>query len=720
MSKSTIRVVTLGALLLTFGLAMTLSAQTVNVTFRVNTATNLDTLNTGGFVQLRGAILNGDGSTTQEGDILPGGNNISWGAASDLILQNVGGDYWQGTFEFNANDTINFKLWTGFDVDNGTAPDGGWEGAFNPSEGLTRDTRVVIFGDADTTLPVMFYHPNLGVATDTYFRPYESKVDTVAVYFRVNMGGVTQAETFNPGANGPLAVRGNPATSGAVLNWDATTTVTLSRETNNVKDDHFWSGVAYIPKSALTDGSTQAYKFFVNNQGGIDWESGADRTFNYTTTFIATGDTTLHWDHFNRQPPTSQALIDANVTFRVSTEALEGLGLFDSALGDEINVIGAKGWDVTYGLPDHFIHLAFNPLLGEWTVSEPFRTFENSEIIFKYFVRWDSSRVDPTSPNYIPNIRIIGITEPNEEDAGEDSGWEEPAVTGGSDRRYTYTADALQSIPGDFGFDRNFFNSIPGNGVIPDPITVTWSVDMAPAADPLTNTNINLFVPGTDSVWIRPDGSFFALSQGFRTFGVNLVLLEDGDGDLVYTGSFTTTGPAPYQIEFLVAYGSAQGGIVTNGGGTALGRRYYQFVLPTSIDANLVTTWPSEFDLPQLDWVQSNLPFQDPPNLTLPTSVTGEEVTPHRFSLDSNYPNPFNPQTTIRYQVAQNADVKIEVYNIMGRLVNTLVDQKLNQGSYTVVWNGNNTRGEFVASGVYFVKMSAGFFKQIRKMTLVR
>ena len=411
--------------------------------------------------------------------------------------------------------------------------------------------------------------------------------------------------------------------------------------------------------------------------------------------------------------------MDATVTFRVSTEALEQLGLFDSALGDSINVIGPRGFDVEVGLPDDFIHLNFNPLLTEWTVAEPFRKFPGDIIAFKYFIRWDASRVDPQSPNYVPNIFIRGINDTGIHD-NEDSGWEEPAVTGGGDRTYTYTSDVQQAIPGDFGFNRNFYNGIPGNGVIPDPITITWSVNMAPATSAGTNTDPHLFTPGTDSVWIRPDGSLFALSQGFPTFNVNMVLLKDDDGDMVYSGSLTTTGPAPYQTEFVVRYGTTAGGFVNNGGGFTAGRRYYQFVHPTNIALDLTTTWPSEYNLPTLDWVEDNLPFEAPPNLTTPTGVEDGDVLPFSFALDQNYPNPFNPQTTIRYHVAKNADVKIEVYNIMGRLVQTLVDQKMNQGTYTAVWNGDNNRGEFVSSGVYFVKMSTGFFKQVRKMTLVR
>lgn len=719
MSKSVFHVVTLGALLLTFGLAMTVSAQTVQVTFRVNTSTNLDTLDIDGVVQLRGAILKGDGTSTEEGDILPGGNNISWSANSDLILDNVGGDYWQGTFEFNANDTINFKIWTGFDLDNGTSPGGGWEGPFNPSEGLNRDTRVVIIGDADTTLPLMYYHPDLGQKVDTFFRPFETKPDSIAIHFRVNMAGVIQDESFDP-IIGSVGIRGDDQTSGGVLNW-GTTNVLLTREQHDppIKGDPFWSGYVFFPKDSLTINSTQAYKFFMQTGAvGDQWETTPDRTFIYTANLVnVTGDTTLHWKYFSNKAPVQGVLVDANLTFRVSTRALEELNLFDSALGDSIHVIGPKGFNI----PDNFIRMNFNPLLNEWTVTEPFRKFPGDQIVFKYFVRWDSSRVDPSSPNYIPNLRMIRINHPT-----DDSGWEEPGVTGGADRKYTYTSDAIQAIPGDFGFDLNFFNSIPGNGVIHDPIIITWNVNMAPATDPATNPNTHLFTPGTDSVWIQPDGSIFALTQGFPTVGARMVLLKDDDGDMIYTGSFTTTKPAPYQVEYVIAYGTT-GNIVTNGQTVQFGRRYYQFVHPTHIanDADLTTTWPTEFTFPTVDWLAgvSNgapLTVETPPDLTTPTSVEDGEVLPFDFALQQNYPNPFNPQTTISYQVPVTSDVKVEVYNLKGQLVRTLVDRRVNQGRYTVVWNGDNSSGQIVSSGVYFVKMSAGKFKQVRTMTLLR
>ncbi|MHB2156078.1 T9SS type A sorting domain-containing protein [Calditrichota bacterium GD2] len=85
------------------------------------------------------------------------------------------------------------------------------------------------------------------------------------------------------------------------------------------------------------------------------------------------------------------------------------------------------------------------------------------------------------------------------------------------------------------------------------------------------------------------------------------------------------------------------------------------------------------------------------------------------FSLKQNYPNPFNPLTTIEYSIPKTADVQLTVYNILGQKVAELVDQKQNAGSYRVTLNGHN-----LPSGVYFYKLKAGSFEQVRKMLLVK
>ena len=98
------------------------------------------------------------------------------------------------------------------------------------------------------------------------------------------------------------------------------------------------------------------------------------------------------------------------------------------------------------------------------------------------------------------------------------------------------------------------------------------------------------------------------------------------------------------------------------------------------------------------------------------TSVTNlESAIPNSFSLYQNYPNPFNPSTTIRFDVSQASNVKIAVYDLLGREVLAPVNEFKNPGSYEVTFSLNS-----LASGVYFYKMTAGNYTDIRKMTFTK
>ncbi|MEW5799089.1 MAG: FlgD immunoglobulin-like domain containing protein [Bacteroidota bacterium] len=103
------------------------------------------------------------------------------------------------------------------------------------------------------------------------------------------------------------------------------------------------------------------------------------------------------------------------------------------------------------------------------------------------------------------------------------------------------------------------------------------------------------------------------------------------------------------------------------------------------------------------------------------TSVGGAHPEiPETYALQQNYPNPFNPTTTIEYQLPQAGFVELKVYDITGREVVTLMSQVQNAGSYRVLWNGNDTYGNKVSSGVYLYRLSAGTFTQIKKMMLLK
>ncbi len=96
------------------------------------------------------------------------------------------------------------------------------------------------------------------------------------------------------------------------------------------------------------------------------------------------------------------------------------------------------------------------------------------------------------------------------------------------------------------------------------------------------------------------------------------------------------------------------------------------------------------------------------------------EVIPVVSSLEQNYPNPFNPETTISFDVPQANNVSIDVYNIKGQKVKTLVNENMQAGRHSVVWNGKDSNNKQVASGVYFYKMKSGKYSKTKKMILMK
>ena len=92
---------------------------------------------------------------------------------------------------------------------------------------------------------------------------------------------------------------------------------------------------------------------------------------------------------------------------------------------------------------------------------------------------------------------------------------------------------------------------------------------------------------------------------------------------------------------------------------------------------------------------------------------------PRDFGLLQNCPNPFNPSTTIRYQIPKTHRTRICIYDIMGHKVRTLVDDIIQAGRYKISWNGCDDRGSRVNSGPYFVRIQAGSYTNTRKMLLV-
>ena len=95
------------------------------------------------------------------------------------------------------------------------------------------------------------------------------------------------------------------------------------------------------------------------------------------------------------------------------------------------------------------------------------------------------------------------------------------------------------------------------------------------------------------------------------------------------------------------------------------------------------------------------------------------EIIPTRVVL-SNYPNPFNPETTIEYTLKDPGNICLEIYNIRGQKVKTLVKDKLEAGKHTVIWIGKNDNNKPVSSGIYLYKLESGNFEKSKKMILMK
>jgi len=138
-------------------------------------------------------------------------------------------------------------------------------------------------------------------------------------------------------------------------------------------------------------------------------------------------------------------------------------------------------------------------------------------------------------------------------------------------------------------------------------------------------------------------------------------------------------------------------------------------VIKDSINAHIYDYWD--------DWNLGIVQFE--PLLTEPVNITTSierlsNKIPGSYKLYQNYPNPFNPQTTINYQIPKLSNVTLNIYNLNGHLVKTLVNEEKPTGNYQVVWDGRNETGQQVSSGQYIYRLTVDGIEKTRKMLLVK
>lgn len=675
----------LGALVVAFCLVAGANAQTQNVTLTLNMASSGDTTRTDAFVEVRGA-LNGVAP-----DTMADGNIIDWGEASTLEPVNIGGDYWQVSFELDAADTaLTFKFYNQELEDKFNA---GWEANPGPT-----DNHELALSGADTTLPVHFFSPQIDYRSglddrSTYaWRPYEPMEGYVAVWYRVYMntpeGAVTDG--YDPDLNAPdqqIGVRGDDFTQGGPLDWGITE-VTLTRESTSSGTPGYdlYSGVAWYPDSLV--GRVQNYKFVLDNDilddDNLGWEDG-NLTGNRTFT-IPAQDTTLQWVYYGDTPPSAVDPVTADVIFSVDLDPLQQIGVFDRARGDTLEVRGGfNGWGCSN--PDLCL-LDRIPGTDQFDAQVTMTAIPGTSQDYKFFINFNDE-------NFVTEF---GVDPP--------SGWEEPITTQGANRSFEFSGSEQ-----DLGVQR--FNDVLAENIVPEgtSIDLVFEVDMTDAlsaAEP--------FNPTSDTVFIKVEEPIWAFTQGIEPNDNEFARLLDypmvNTTGNIYTVTVPVTGPTYAALQYKYSYGSPTAATfqTEEGGSTSgPGRRRTRFVTP-----NPDGSWPTNWVFPQESYQETGeLPFENNPVGTAVEAV-GDEV-PSTITLKQNYPNPFNPTTTFEYTINDIQNVKLAVYDIVGRQVALLVDGVQPASTYRVSFDATD-----LASGTYFYRLEAAGTVLTKTMVLVK
>jgi len=176
--------------------------------------------------------------------------------------------------------------------------------------------------------------------------------------------------------------------------------------------------------------------------------------------------------------------------------------------------------------------------------------------------------------------------------------------------------------------------------------------------------------------------------------------------DKTANGKYAAYYPVKNSINYRAAIASTQ----LNPGGFNVNTMWFGFSYQYVRD-DVVAAPADRFELAKnvFDWMQ---------NITN-TNVT-DVVIPSATKLAQNFPNPFNPSTTIKFDLKEKGFVTLKVYNVAGQLVKTLVNGEMDATTHSITWNGTNDRGGAVASGIYFYKMETKDFSQTKKMVMLR
>ena len=160
--------------------------------------------------------------------------------------------------------------------------------------------------------------------------------------------------------------------------------------------------------------------------------------------------------------------------------------------------------------------------------------------------------------------------------------------------------------------------------------------------------------------------------------------------------------------------------IEENSGSTAPGEREH---INMNIDGSALSggnNYSTEIVINSNDFNNSSLSIPVMIDVNYLDAVEQSFLKPNSFAVYQNYPNPFNPVTTLNYELPEDSFVEVMVYDMLGNVVNNLVNDNQNSGYKSVQWNATNNQGQPVSAGVYLYSIEAGDFRQTKKMIFLK
>lgn len=671
-----------------------LFCQTVNITILVNTATVPDTIRSTAFVQMRGNRL-----------------PLTADSTSPVIFSRIAGDYWKATAAFMVHDTVDFAFFVNGHRD--------WHSGLEAPP-----LRRLIVGTKDSTLPLQYVFGSVK-DTNQYWRPF-AETDSIEILFRVNM---EFQEDFRDEQR-IAAVRGSFPSS----KWG--TSIFLTKEkphalpgSRGYDAGNFWSGVVRVPRpdSAITIEYTyvQHIGSDVPTSNPLQWEyineqncSAPDVKGNRFVRFTKwSGDTTLSYRYW-ANADCKKSLQRDTVIISFTTNLTKALQARNYIVGDSLLLItGLRNTNtILHTLLLKKPTLSFDYIAVDTLIF--FEGFKPRKLFYKYVYRRNGKDFEDSFIDYakLPDTNYTGR-------------FVDLTYTGAT--QYRTVKDTSRSI-----YTRDRMPSFKSDRRLAQNVLFKIVCDLHPPWVHLLNSKDTLFSRGApfvithwDSiyrfgVWINGTGLD---SKGWLPWGETLhadasrKLYDDGThgdafaNDRMYTGTFMLYKDSSSFNSILKEFKFGINGY-DNETGKDVSISHFVWIN----DASSSTLVEEPFGI-QFPTYLSRYNYEHP---YWEERVERTSEVANAFALKDNFPNPFNPSTTITFSIGSSSRdrmgfnesmVTLIVFDLLGRKVATLVNERLIRGTYTTTWNAQT-----FSSGIYLYRLQADDFIQTRRMLLLK